>query len=316
MDATDRPTSSTKQPSALGAWVRRNPIALKELRGRMRGARAFIVLTVYVTLMSLFTVILYLIYTASMQVTLSTSGGVIGKMIFGGVVAVELFLVCFIAPAFTSSAISGERERQTYNLLRTTLLPARRIITGKLMAALAYVLLLLFVAVPLQSLAFLMGGVTIEEVLLSIELLAVTAVAYGTIGIFFSAATKRTLSASVLTYVFALMITVVLPLASLALFGITEAVVYSMNDPTQAALVETLLYYFDLLVAATNPIATGVLTEIVLLQHGTALFYSQTVANGSLIPAVSPWIVYTLLYGIVTLVLIALSVRKVRQIET
>src|SRR5689334_7482847 len=132
----------TRAPSPLGVWLRRNPVALKELRGSMRGARAFIVLTVYVGLMSLFAVVLYAIYTVQSSLTSVTTGGVVGKLIFGGVVTVELFLVCFIAPAFTSSAISGERERRTFQILRTTLLPARRIVMGKLFSALAYVVLL------------------------------------------------------------------------------------------------------------------------------------------------------------------------------
>src|SRR5438128_337455 len=107
----------TRAPSAFGAWIRRNPVALKELRGRMRGARAFIVLTVYVALMSLFATVLYAIYSVQASISMVTTGGIVGKLIFGGVVTVELFLVCFIAPAFTSSAISGERERRTFQIL-------------------------------------------------------------------------------------------------------------------------------------------------------------------------------------------------------
>ncbi|MFN8375728.1 MAG: hypothetical protein U0694_23010 [Anaerolineae bacterium] len=41
---------------------RTNPVMLKELRGRMRGIRAFMVMTIYLGLMSAFTVLLYLIY--------------------------------------------------------------------------------------------------------------------------------------------------------------------------------------------------------------------------------------------------------------
>src|SRR5690242_14206967 len=105
MAEVNEPLVTAKPPSAFGMWIRRNPVALKELRGRMRGARAFVVLTIYVALMSLFAVMLYTIYTVQASVNMSTTGGVVGKLIFGGVVAVELFLVCFIAPAFTSSAI-------------------------------------------------------------------------------------------------------------------------------------------------------------------------------------------------------------------
>ena len=48
-------------------WLHResNPLLIKELRGRMRGPRAFIVLTVYLLLLSCFTSIIYFAYTTS-----------------------------------------------------------------------------------------------------------------------------------------------------------------------------------------------------------------------------------------------------------
>ncbi len=300
-----------KPPSRLGAWLRRNPVALKELRGRMRGARAFIVLSVYVGLMSAFTVVLYTIYTLQAQVTLTTTGGTIGKLIFGGVVAIELFLVCFIAPAFTSGAISGEKEQRTFHILRTTLLPAWRIVFGKLLSAMAYVVLLLVVAVPLQSLAFLMGGVTLAEVLLSVELLLVTAVAYAVIGLYFSSVTQRTLGASVVTYVIVLLITIALPLAALALLSFIGALMFAASNPLLEALI---LYGFGLL-ACTNPIATAVLTEVVLLQNNSAFYFTQSLSNGTSLPLVSPWVIYTILYLIISLVMVLLTVRRVRRIE-
>lgn len=303
-------TPTIPQPSRLGAFIRRNPIALKELRGRMRGSRAFIVLTAYVALMSLFTVVLYLIYSTSRTVTLSTTGGVIGKLIFGGIVAVELFLVCFIAPAFTAGAISGERERRTFNLLRTTLLPARRIVFGKLLSALAYIVLLLLVAVPLQSLAFLMGGVSIGEVLLSVELLLVTAIGYGAAGLYFSAVTKRTLTASILTYTFALVMTVALPIGALVL----ATIVLSPGLWSSAVLQGAAVIAFGLL-ASSNPISTAVFTEVILLDKGSAFYFTQTLVDGTNLPLVSPWVVYTVIYLLGSLVLVLLTVRAVRRTE-
>ncbi len=313
--STFDPASIAPGGSALGAWVRRNPVALKELRGRMRGARAFVVLTVYIFLMSAFTVLLYAIYSASAEITLNTTGGVIGKLIFGGVVAIELFLVCFIAPAFTAGAISGERERRTYHLLRTTLLSARRLVFGKLVAALTYIFLLLLVAVPLQSMAFLMGGVTIEEVLLSVELLVVTAIGYGTVGIFFSAVTKRTLNASVLTYALALVMTVALPLSALIFQALLSMFLYGVSNLGQPVL-EAVLNYGTILLASTNPIATAVATELTLQQYGAVFTYTEVLSNGTNITLISPWIVYTFVYVIGSLVMMGLTVRKVRQIES
>ncbi len=242
---------------------------------------------------------------------MSTSGGVVGKLIFGGVLAVELFLVCFIAPAFTTGAISGERERQTFNLLRTTLLSARRIVVGKLISALAYIVLLLLVAVPLQSLAFLMGGITAAEVLLSVELLLVTGLAYGAVGIYFSARTTRTLTASILTYTIALLVTVALPIASLLLGLLTPLGLSNLGNP----LLEAILVYVLNFLSATNPIAAAVATETALQRYNAPFFYSYTLVSGQNIPVVDPWVTFTVVYVLATIILVALAVRHVRRLE-
>src|SRR5215216_3216418 len=113
-----------------------SPVVLKELRGRMRGMRVFVFMTVYLALMSGFVTLLYVLYSSSQNYYGYASGGQIGRVLFIGIVGTELFLVTFIAPTFTAGAISGERERQTYDLLRTTLLPARSLVFGKLVSAL------------------------------------------------------------------------------------------------------------------------------------------------------------------------------------
>lgn len=293
---------------ALGALVRRNPVALKELRGRMRGPRAFVVLTAYVALMSLFAVTLYLIYTASSTLTLSTTGGVIGKLIFGGVLAVELFLVCFISPSFTAGAISGERERQTFNLLRTTLLPARRIVFGKLLSSLAYVVLLMMVAIPLQSLAFLMGGITAEEVGLSLLILLVTALLYAAVGLYFSAVTRRTLTASLLTYSFALVFTVALPLVVLVLFGLLA----SADLPP---LPEAVFTYLVQALSALSPVSTTVQSEVVLQQYGLRLAHSATLSNGARLLIPAPWLAFSAVYLVLSIALVGLTVRAIRHTQ-
>src|SRR3972149_5434733 len=136
---------------------RRNPVVMKELRGRMRGGKAFVILTIYLLLLSTAISIVFLAFTASQNpVGSSDVRQVLGKAIFGMVVGMELFTVSFIAPALTSGAISSEREHQTFDLLRTTLLPARSFVLGKLFSSLFYIVLLLFAALPLQSLAFLL----------------------------------------------------------------------------------------------------------------------------------------------------------------
>lgn len=297
---------------------RMNPVMLKELRGRMRGIRAFIVLTIYLGLMSGFTALLYLIYVPVAQGGGSASAGSIGRVLFIGLVAVELVLIIFIAPAFTAGAITGERERQTYDLLRTTLLASPSFVIGKLESALSYILLLLFSAIPLQSIAFLFGGVTELEVILSFVILAVTAVALGTVGIYFSAVTPKTLSASVRSYTVALAVTFGVPIIVSLPFlnAFINAVSGYGTGISSSPVLESILVYIGLILVSLNPIAASLTTQQLLVERQVVGFWSVTLnSDGSTIPLVSPWISFTIAYLVISTVLIVLAVRQMRKIE-
>lgn len=290
---------------------RANPVMLKELRGRMRGVRAFFVLSVYLGLMSGFTALLYLVYTPVTLATGSAAAGEVGRVLFMGVVGVELLLIIFIAPAFTASAITGERERLTYDLLRTTLLSAPSFVIGKLESALSYILLLLLAAIPLQSIAFLFGGVSEYELVLAFVILAVTAIALGTVGLYFSAATPRTLTASVRSYSAVLVAAFIAPLALTLVLGIVRSTVGLASPVIEAALV----YAGDLL-TSLNPVAAALSTQQLLIERQVIGFWTDTLASdGSAIPRVSPWITFAVIYLVISTVLVVLAVRRMRQLE-
>ena len=289
-----------------------NPVVLKELRGRMRGARAFIVLSVYLLLLGAFT---SLIYAALTETTNSVNGevsmGEIGRTLFGGVVAIEMLLVSFIAPAFTSGAISGEREHQTFDLLRTTLLPPRTIVLGKLMSSMSYVLLLLLAAIPLQSIAFFFGGVAETEVILSFVILLVTALMFSTFGIYFSARAKRTLSASVMTYTTATFITFGIPI----LLGAVLLILGLSFDGSLSANSERALMYGLGAALTTNPAATALLTQYILINQRSAGLFHYTLDSGNTMLLISPWIPFIVLYLVLTLIFYVLAVRRVGRVE-
>jgi ABC-type transport system involved in multi-copper enzyme maturation permease subunit len=289
-----------------------NPVVLKELRSRMRGARAFIVLTVYVLLLGAFSSLIYVAVSESYtNASGQTTVGEIGRTLFGGVVAIEMLLVAFIAPAFTSGAISGEREHQTFDLLRTTLLPPYSFVVGKLLSAMLFVLLLLLAAVPLQSIAFFFGGVAETEIILSFVILAATALLFSTIGIYFSARSNRTLSASVLTYASAMFIMFGLPIILGAVLLIVN---FSLND-VQSSNTQIAMLYITGAILCTNPAATALLTQYILLNQRTVGTFPHTLANGDTVTLISPWIPFTILYLILTAVFLVLAVYRVRRVE-
>jgi ABC-type transport system involved in multi-copper enzyme maturation permease subunit len=307
------PAAPPRARRSLRDWLTRNPVVLKELRGRMRGPRAFVVLTTYLLLMSGFVTLLYVVYVASTNNVYSNPGSqLIGKFVFGAVVGIELLLVCFIAPAFTAGAISGEREHQTYDLLRTTLLTASQLVLGKLASALSYILLLLVAALPLQSLAFLLGGVALEEVVIATLLLVATAFLFGTSGIFFSSFMRRTLASTVLTYAFALMATLGLPLILLALVPLNSFLFY---NSTPGPLAQSILILGFWALVSINPIATAIATEVILVEEQTIWFFDAPLTNGVTLPLVSPWIPFILFCLVMGALMILLSILAVRRSE-
>ena len=76
----------------------------------------------------------------------------------------EFIMLLFIMPALTASSISGERERQTLELMLTTTMEPRDMVLGKLASSLVTMLVLAVSALPVQALVFVYGGVTLQDI--------------------------------------------------------------------------------------------------------------------------------------------------------
>ncbi|HOE56439.1 MAG TPA: ABC transporter permease [Bacillota bacterium] len=175
-----------------------NPVLLKELKVRMRGWKAAGIIAAYLLILSL--VALFIMYNAFMNPYSSTIDPQVSIGAYTGLAIIQFILIMFIVPALTAGAISGEREKQTLDLVLCTRLRPISIITGKLFASTSQTLLLIIASLPLFSMVFMFGGISIKEILQLFGFYIVTAVAVGCIGIFYSACLRRTTAATVLTY--------------------------------------------------------------------------------------------------------------------
>jgi ABC-type transport system involved in multi-copper enzyme maturation permease subunit len=179
-----------------------NPVLVKELRGRMRGPRAYLFLTGTLALLGVVTYGLYRLARLSTQyMGGGPPGAVIGQGVFTGLVFLTLLIICAIAPSFTAGAISGEHEHKTFDMLMATPLRPASVLFGKLVASLSYVALLVLAAVPLASLSYVFGGVATEDMLQALLLLLGYALTFSVIGLFFSALFRRTGRATVASYI-------------------------------------------------------------------------------------------------------------------
>ena len=116
------------------------------------------------------------------------------------VTSMEFLLLMFIVPAVTASSISGERERQTLDLMLTTRMSAGQIVGGKLLSALSTLLLLILSSFPAVAMVFVYGGITWADAFSLILCYVTVAFFAGSIGICFSAALKRSTISTVVTY--------------------------------------------------------------------------------------------------------------------
>lgn len=295
------------RPRGQRLW--QNPIAVKELRSRMRGRRAFVVLTAYLLAMAALITLVYLAVAGATGPASVNTSREAGKAVFAAVLTVQVLLVVFVGPAFTAGAISGEKERQTYDLLRTTLLPARQLVWGKLLSSLGYVFLLIVASIPLQSIAFLLGGLSLSELVISQVLIMVAAVTFTLFGLYCSSLLRSTLAASVATFAGTAFITFIFPLLVILLLVVSEAFL----TPRAGMLGEVIVLYGGILLAATNLPATLIVSEMILVNENALFFFNETVGARTL-PVLSPWLPFLIIYGLAAVVLFAATVKRIQAI--
>lgn len=280
-----------------------NPILVKELRSRMRGPRAFVLMSIYLLVLSGAVLLLYMAMASNTSSNIG-AGREIGKALFLMIGVVALIQVCLITPSLTSGSIAGERERQSYDLLIASPLSSWQIIWGKLASALAFALLLVLSVLPLMAMAFLFGGVSLTELLIALIGLLVTCVSYASIGIFWSAVMRSPLSATSFALGSVLLFLVGLPFL-IVIFGM----IFWQNalNPLSQSVFFT---HLARLALATHPFIALAFTETVLSQGGDPWFEQVEIASRT-VAMPNLWVLYVLFSIVLSAVLILLSVRAI-----
>lgn len=290
-----------------------NPVITKELKGRMRGRQGFILLSAYLALIGFFIGLVYLFLSVDGSLSRNDPGylQVVGKIIFSTVVLLELLMVSFIGPALTSGAISSERERQTFDLLRTSLLSGRELVFGKLSSAVVFLLLLIFTAIPIQSMSFFLGGVGMAEMVISIVMLVVSIFFFSALGLFFSSFTKRTLVSTVAAYASIMLSFIVMVL--FFFFILVFAGVASSTNTFLSGISEEVLGISVWYLFSTNSFFAAAASEAILVSDQSIFFTTNGMLGTTSLPLPSPWIIYTVFHAILTILLIMASIYFVNR---
>lgn len=176
-----------------------NPILKKELRLGSRSIRLPLSVMFYDIVLAIVAVIAILVAALAG----SSDGGVDFSgflYIFQIIGWIQLSITLLIVPILTAGSISGEREKQTLEIMLTTPEKPLAIIWGKLMASLSNYLIFIISSVPIMAIAFVLGGLNWFALLGYIFMMVVIAIFIGSLGIFCSSAFKKTIVSIVMTF--------------------------------------------------------------------------------------------------------------------
>lgn len=179
--------------------MKMNPVYKRETTVSSRSFRLALILVIFNTILAL--VILLNMYSVVERVKLTAEiqySSFTNLYIF--VAVVEFVMLMFTMPALTAGSISGERERQTLDILLTTTMKPWDIIWGKLTSSFSTMFLMIMSSFPLLAVSFVYGGIMAHDIFLLFLCYLAVAFLCGSMGICFSTVFKRSTIATVVSY--------------------------------------------------------------------------------------------------------------------
>lgn len=180
-----------------------NPVLIKELRTRMRGSKTYVLLGIYLGLLTVVLGVTYIFEVSAQTVPFISGGGQslsdLGRNLFYALFCIQASLISLILPVITASTITLEKEQRTYESLCTTQISAWQIILGKMLPAVLLNVLLVTSSLPLIAVTFMLGGVSPSEIIINYAVLIVCGFPLAGLGIALSASSRKTMNAITLT---------------------------------------------------------------------------------------------------------------------
>lgn len=188
-------------------YLRENPVLQRELLVNLRTARAFILLALYQLMLA---AVVLIGWPADQRLDLTSSPPSAKRLVdlfFLG----QYVIASLMAPSFAAGAITGEKERSTFEMLLASPLRPAAIVIGKMVASLTHIGMLILASLPIIVLCLPLGGISFYEVLAAYLGLLLSVLLFGAIGVFCSSYFSRTTGSLVVSYL------IILPLVLVAI---------------------------------------------------------------------------------------------------
>lgn len=301
--------------------MRLNPIVKKDVRVQSRSMRICWGVFAYELILALvFFLAMMIIQEENRYSTSNIYSSMV--MLYPILAVTQLMILGVVVPVRTASSISGERERQTFDIMMTTGMTPFSIVCGKIMTAIAQSMLFVVASMPTMALSFIIGGMSWAYLFWFLAIALLVSFFSASIGILCSSLCKKSISAVIMSYGFYIIF----------FFGtflpyILYAIIYSSMTYSGMATSQTFDNFGEdmCLFLLVNPIVylveffVQVMTGESVMNSVSYLSASGTSQTGSLLSHVatgSRWmIVSTILFIGVSFFFLWLAAKRINPIK-
>lgn len=181
--------------------IQLNPIVKKDLKVTARSMRLSWGLFAYEAILTMAFLLVLLIIQENNN-SFYSYGNVYSDLVylFPVISIVQVCIVALIVPIITASSISGEKERQTFDIMLTTCMSPLAIVVGKVISAVLRILFFVVGSLPIMALSFVVGGLKWSSLFYYVLAVILLAILSGSIGILCSAFSRKSITAVILSF--------------------------------------------------------------------------------------------------------------------
>lgn len=184
-------------------------LLFREIRVFLRSKKAFAALLLFQGALFL------IVYQNWMQFAAAFNPGgdpaIASRTLFAAITEGHLYFLIIISPLLMAPAIAGEREQSTLTLLLSSPISNAQLVVAKWMTPILYLILILTTSIPFLSIPLLGEGLSGEEIAVAYIILLLTALMFGSLGLFCSTLRSRVYEVYLITVIMTLVVGFLLP---------------------------------------------------------------------------------------------------------
>ena len=181
--------------------MRLNPIVKKDIKVQSRSMKICWGVFSYELILAL---VFFLAMSMIQQQSRYSNGNIFASMVwlYPVLAVTQLVILGIVVPVRTASAISGEKERQTFDIMMTTSMMPFSVISGKVTTAIVQSMFYVVASMPVMALPFIIGGMPWSALFWFLAIALLVSLFSASIGVLCSSLCRKTISAVILSYVF------------------------------------------------------------------------------------------------------------------